>query len=92
MKTLVIGSYCFTEVRNVFIQGLSFLLFHLELDLPSLKHLELGHSVFRGDENWKQDSIYMKKLPALEELIMRDNVGKKMQYFNLSGFVFLLLL
>ena len=65
---------------------------YLSLDLPSLKHLELGHSVFRGDENWKQDSIYMKKLPALEELIMRDNVGKKMQYFNLSGFVFLLLL
>ena len=31
----------------------------------------------------------MKKLPALEELIMRDNVGKKMQYFNLSGFLFL---
>ena len=65
---------------------------YLSLDLPSLKHLELGHSVFRGDENWKQDSIYMKKLPALEELSMRDNVGKKMQYFNLSGFVFLLLL
>lgn len=57
----------------------------LWLDLPSLKHLELGHSVFRGDETWKQNSINFKKLPALEEVVMRDHVGKNIEFLNISG-------
>lgn len=55
------------------------------LDLPSLKHLELGHAVFRGDETWKQNSINFKKLPALEEVVMRDHVGKNIEFLNISG-------
>ena len=74
LKKLVIGSDSFTEVRNVFIQ-----------DLPALKHIELGHSVFRGDETYKMNSINFKALPALDELIMRDSVGKNIQYLNING-------
>ena len=58
-------------------------------DLPALKHIELGHSVFRGDETYKSNSINFKALPALDEVIMRDSVGKNIQYLNINGWCLL---
>ena len=46
LKTLVIGSYCFTEVRNVFIQGLYFLLFIIRFTI--LKAFRIRTFCFPG--------------------------------------------